>query len=55
MRKIPSKKIKKKRKATDLFELILYVATSLKLFIKFSSLVDFFVVTYIYYHIICKS
>ena len=44
------------RKAIDLFELILYPATSLKLFIRFrSSLMEFFRVTYIYYHIVCKK
>ena len=42
-------------RATDFFELILYPATLLKVFISYrSSLVEFFRVTNVDYHVVCK-
>jgi hypothetical protein len=42
-------------KGNDLLEIILYPATLLKLFFMCrSSLVEFFWVAYVYYHIICQ-
>jgi hypothetical protein len=43
------------RKATDLFELILYLATALKLFIRYRSFGGIFSITYIYNHSTSKD